>query len=135
MKHNNDLLQNELEETLMAAKSSEFPKMIWKPSESLTSRIQRLRQEYFYFYNRYDRFANEVRPYTTGRSWDEVYSFIHWGVTPECIPFFPGFKDTLRALAEPVAFPDEIFSHTIAERRAYFLNKVLAEHLTVKILD
>ena len=117
------------------AKSCESPKVIWKPSEDLTPRIQRLRQEYFSFYDRYDQFTNEVRPYTTGRSWDEVYSFIHWGVTPEGIPFFPGFKDTLRALAEPVNFPDDMYNRSIAERKAFFFNKVLANHLPVMILD
>lgn len=117
------------------AKSSEVPEIVWRPSENLSSRIKRLRDEYFSFYERYHQYTNEVRPYTNGKPWDEVYSFIHWGITPEGVPFFPGFKDTLRALAEPVSFPDDIFKRTIAERRAYFFNKVLADHLPVMILE
>ena len=72
------------------AKACETPKDIWKPSENLSPRIKKLREEYFSFYDRYDKYTNEVRPYTTGRHWDNVYSFFHWGVTPEGIPFFPG---------------------------------------------
>ncbi|MFX1535948.1 MAG: pyruvate formate lyase family protein [Promethearchaeota archaeon] len=113
----------------------ETPKDIWTPSDNLSPRIKRLRDEYFSFYERYDTYTNEVKPYTTGRNWDDVYSFSHWGVTPEGIPFFPGFKDTLRALAEVVSFPDEIYQRTIAERKALFFNKVLADHLPVMILE
>ena len=113
----------------------ETPEKIWTPSENLSSRIKRLRDEYFSFYERYNRYTNEVRPYTTGRKWDHVYSFFHWGVTPEGIPFFPGFKDTLRALAEVVEFPDEIYKRRISERKAFFFNKVLADHLPVIILE
>ena len=47
----------------------------------------------------------------------------------------PGFRDSLRALAEPVRFDDEMFKFSIAERRAHFLNEVLAKHLPVMILD
>ncbi|UCG01266.1 MAG: hypothetical protein JSW11_16820 [Candidatus Heimdallarchaeota archaeon] len=117
------------------AEACKTPKDIWKPSEKLSPRIKKLREEYFSFYERYDRYTNEVRPYTTGRKWDNVYSFFHWGVTPEGIPFFPGFKDTLRVLAEVVQFPDEYYRRTIAERKALFFNKVLADHLPVLILE
>ncbi|MFX1252751.1 MAG: pyruvate formate lyase family protein [Promethearchaeota archaeon] len=110
-------------------------KRIWEPAETLSPRIKRLREEYFSFYDRYETYTNEVRPYTTARPWDEVYSFTNWGITPEGIPFFPGFKDTLRALAEPVDFPDEMFNRSIAERRAFFFNKVLVEHLPTMILE
>lgn len=77
----------------------------------------------------------KFRPYTTVNKWDNVYSFFHWGVTPEGIPFFPGFKDTLRALEEVVQFPNDLYQRTITERKALFFNKVLADYLPVMILE
>ncbi len=108
---------------------------VWKPSENLSPRIKRLREQYASFHDRYDTYTNEVRPYTTARPWDSVYSYIHWGITPESVAFLHGFKSCLRALAEPVEFPDELFRRSIAERKALFLNKVVAEHLPVMILE
>jgi pyruvate formate-lyase/glycerol dehydratase family glycyl radical enzyme len=108
---------------------------IWQPSTGLTSRMKRLRDEYFAFEERSSYFTNEVRAYTTGRSWDQVYSFNQWGVTPEAVPFMIGFRDSLRALAEEVEFDDELFKLSIAERRAHFFNEVVEKHLPVKILE
>ena len=117
------------------AEACEISQTVWKASESLTPRIRRLREFYFSFPERCETYTNEVRPYTTGRPWDEVYSYIHWGVTPESVSFLPGFSACLRALAEPVDFPDEVFDRSIAERKVFFFNRVIAEHLPVRILE
>ncbi|MFX0116289.1 MAG: pyruvate formate lyase family protein [Candidatus Hodarchaeota archaeon] len=117
------------------AKSTSLSREIWKPSERLSSRIAKLRKEYFSFQERYETYTNEVRSYTTGRTWDDVYSFTNWGITPEAVPFLAGFRATLKALAKPINFPGELFSQTIAERKALFFNFVLAEHIPVKILE
>ena len=116
-------------------KAVETPDVIWSPSETLSPRILKLRKEYFSFNERYDYYTNEVRPYTTGTSWDKNYGYIHWGVAPEGIPFFPGFLDNLRALAEVVDFPQEYYKKTIAERKALFFNKVLESNIPAMILN
>ena len=108
---------------------------VWGPSERLSPRVRRLREEYFSFEKRCSYFSNEVRAYTTGRPWDQVYSFINWGVTPEVVLFMPAFRDSLRALAEPVDFEEELFRLSIAERRAHFFNRVVERHLPVMILE
>jgi len=108
---------------------------MWKPSDKLSPRIRRLREEYFSFNERVDNFTNEVRPYTTGRVWDQVYSPSLWGASPEAVPFMPGFRDSLRALSEPVEFSDDLFNLSIAERKALFFNKVVRNHLPVMILE
>jgi formate C-acetyltransferase len=46
-----------------------------------------------------------------------------------------GFRDSLRALAEPVKSDATFFKLSIAERRALFLNAVLTKHLPVRILE
>jgi formate C-acetyltransferase len=115
-------------------KSADVSDKIWQPSEKLSTRIKSLRDEYFSFNERYDYYTNEVRPYTTGTSWDNVYGYINWGIAPEGLAFFPGYKDNLRALAEKVEFPDEYYKLSIAERRAHFFNKVLEKNLPTMIL-
>ena len=117
------------------AGTCEAPKSLWTASTKLSPRIQRLRDEYFSFEQRASYFSNEVRPYTTGRAWDQVIGFNNWGITPEAVPFMPGFRDSLRALAEPVKFAEECFHRTIGERRAIFFNEVLRNHLPVVILE
>ncbi|MFW9917667.1 MAG: pyruvate formate lyase family protein, partial [Candidatus Thorarchaeota archaeon] len=117
------------------AKSAPGSPRIWNPSEKLSPRISKLRNEYFSFLERYDTYTNEVRPYTTGKRWDELFSYNQWGITPEAVPFLVAFRTTLKALAEPVDLPEELFARTIAERKAFFFNAVLEKHLPVKILD
>jgi len=56
---------------------------LWSPSSSLSDRVRRLREEFFSFYSR-DHFRNEVRPYTSGTSWDEVWSPYHWASCRRC---------------------------------------------------
>lgn len=108
---------------------------LWQPSKDLSPRVKRLRDEYFAFDKRSSYFTNEVRAYTTGRPWDQVYSCNEWGVTPEAVPFMLGFRDSLRALAEPVESDAVFFKLSIAERRALFLNTVVTKHLPVTILE
>ena len=85
------------------------PAVIWSPSASLSPRVRRLRDEYFSFADR-DYFRNEVRPYTSGTPWDEVWSPYHWGVVPEVYPMFDAFSDSLLAAAEPVSLPDGLLA-------------------------
>ena len=114
---------------------------IWSPSRSLSRRVQRLRDEFFSFYSR-DHFRNEVRPYTSGTSWDEVWSPYHWGVVPEVYVFFDSFRDSLLAASETVPLPAcrtgrpaGFWDEPLAVRRALFFRQVLQHHLPVKILD
>ena len=116
-------------------KAIDASNVIWSPSGDLSPRIKTLREQYFSFNKRYDYYTNEVRPYTTGTKWDYNYGYIHWGVAPEGIPFFPGFLDNLRALAEVVDFPEEYYKNSIAERKAFFFNQLLEKYIPVMILE
>jgi pyruvate formate-lyase/glycerol dehydratase family glycyl radical enzyme len=114
--------------------ASQDPAAIWSPSASLSPRVRRLREEYFDFAGR-DYFRNEVRPYTTGTPWDEVWSPYHWGVVPEVYPLFDAFSDSLLAAAETVEPPDGFWKEPLVARRALFFREVVERHLPVKILD
>jgi pyruvate formate-lyase/glycerol dehydratase family glycyl radical enzyme len=107
---------------------------IWSPSASLSPRVRRLREEFFVFTAR-DYFRNEVRPYTTGASWDEVWSPYHWGVVPEVYPLFDAFSDSLLAAAEHVSLPEGFWSQPLIVRRALFFREVVEREMPVKILD
>jgi len=118
----------------MATGIPQTPAGIWSPSASLSARIRRLREEYFDFANR-DYFRNEVRPYTTGTAWDEVWSPYHWGVVPEVYPMFDAFRDSLLAAAEPVSLPEGFWDEPLVVRRALFFREVVERHLPVQMLD
>ncbi len=103
-------------------------------SRALSERVQRLRDEYFSFESR-DYYRNEVRPYGSGTAWDEVWSPYHWGVVPEIYVFFDAFRDSLLAAAETVSLPAGFWAEPLPVRRALFFERVVREHLPVKLLD
>ena len=53
---------------------------IWSP-KNLSSRVKKLRDEYFNFYQR--EFKNEVEGYTTGTDSDQVWSLMKFSVVPD----------------------------------------------------
>ena len=115
-------------------RDSQPPTDAWCASRSLSERVRRLRDEYFSFESR-DYFRNEVRPYGTGASWDEVWSPYHWGVVPEMYVFFDSFRDSLLAAAETVSLPASFWDEPLPVRRALFFQHVVGRCLPVKILD
>src|SRR4030042_4886024 len=110
------------------------PANTWRPSPSLSERVQRLRDEFFSFGDR-DYFRNEVRPYSSGARWDAVWSPYHWGVVPEAYVFFDSFQDSLLAAADTVALPADFWSESLPVRRALFFQQVLQSYLPVQILE
>ena len=54
------------------------PTTLWSPDDALSPRVRRLRDDYWDFYNR--DYTNEVRAFTTGAPWDQVYSSWNWTV-------------------------------------------------------
>ena len=116
------------------ASQGESSPAVWSPSPSLSPRARRLRDEFFSFASR-DYYRNEVRPYTTGTAWDQVWSPHHWGVVPELYVFMEGYQDSLLAAAEPVALPADLWDEPLIVRRALFFRAVLEKHLPAMILE
>jgi trans-4-hydroxy-L-proline dehydratase len=116
-----------------SACSSLSPNQLWSASESLSPRIQRLREQYWDFYRR--DYTNEVRGYTTGTSWDTVYSTWSWTNVPEVALFQPGFRSYLLAGAKTVELPPGFWEQPLTVRQALFLRQVLENHLPVQVLD
>jgi len=106
---------------------------LWSPAETLTPRVQRLRDEYWDFYNR--EITNEVRAFTTGTRWDQVYAPWNWTNVSEMMMFFEGARAYLLADATQVELPPGFWDEPLVVRRAIFFKRVVEEHLPVQILD
>jgi len=62
------------------------PTILWSPAETLSPRVQQLRDQFWDFYNR--DYTNEARAFTTGTFWDQVYAPWDWTNAPEMMMFF-----------------------------------------------
>ncbi len=109
------------------------PPLLWSAAPTLSLRVKRLRDEYWSFYQR--EFTNEVRAYTTGASWDIVYSIWSWTNVPEVALFQPGFRSYLSAAATRVKLPDGFWREPLTIRQALFFREVVQRHLPARILD
>ncbi len=107
---------------------------IWKPSQELSDRVKRLREEYFSFQER-DHFRNEVIGFTTGEPDDVLFSSYQWGVAPEVFFFSKAFQDSLMASAVKVELPQGFWDNGLPLRRAVFFSRVIQRYLPVSILD
>ena len=108
------------------------PSQLWS-ARNLSPRVQRLRDEYWSFYER--PFTNEVRAYTTGTPWDVLYSIWNWTNVPEVELFQPGYRSYLLAAATPVALPAGFWAEPLVVRKALFFREVLRRYLPVQILE
>jgi formate C-acetyltransferase len=109
------------------------PAKLWSPTEALSPRVKRLRDQYFSFYER--EYTNEVRAYTTNTPWDSVYAMWNWTNVPEMMIFLRGARSYLRAAAKPVELPKGFWDEPLVVRQALFFQEVLRRYLPVQILE
>ena len=109
------------------------PRSLWSPTATLSSRVKRLRDQYFSFYER--EYTNEVRAYSTGTTWDSVYATWNWTNVPEMMVFLEGARSYLRAAARPVELPEGFWDEPLVVRQALFFQEVLRRYLPVQILE
>jgi len=118
----------------MSAQCQAVDVAMWSPSDALTPRVRRLREEYFSFYQR-DYFRNEVMSFTTGTPWDVVYTEHTWCIVPEILPFLEAFKSSLRVDAQTVSLPGSFWKEAPEVRRAVFFREVVEKLLPVQVLE
>ncbi len=109
------------------------PEHLWSASSTLSPRVERLRRQFFSFYER--KYTNEVRAYTTGTPWDVVYSIWNWTNVPEIALFQKGFRSYLSAAAQPVELPTDFWNEPLVIRQALFFRQVVSSPLPVEILE
>ncbi|HIQ00768.1 MAG TPA: hypothetical protein EYH30_01330, partial [Anaerolineales bacterium] len=109
------------------------PTALWSPADTLSPRVRRLRDQFWDFYDR--DYTNEVRGFTTGTPWDQVYAPWNWTNVPEMMMFLQGAKTYLLADATRVELPPGFWNEPLVVRRAIFFKRVLEEYLPVQILE
>ncbi len=109
------------------------PTQVWSAAPTLSPRVQRLRDQFWSFYER--EYTNEVRSYTTGTPWDVVYSIWSWTNVPEVALFQQGFRSYLWAAATRVELPPGFWQEPLVIRQALFFRQVVRRYLPVQILD
>jgi formate C-acetyltransferase len=109
------------------------PIEIWSPSEGLSKRVKTLRDHFYSFHDR--KLTNEPYAFTTGTSWDEVYSLHDWANEPAIYPFLPSIDQTLQSMAVDVDLPEDYWNHGLAMRRAIFFHEVMTRYMPIEILE
>jgi pyruvate formate-lyase/glycerol dehydratase family glycyl radical enzyme len=110
-----------------------LPSQLWSADAALSSRVKRLRDQYWSFYER--EYTNEVRGFTTGTPWDMVYSTWSWTNVPEVALFLPGYRSYMLAGSTPVELPAGFWDEPLPVRQALFFREVLRHYLPVQVLE
>ena len=103
-----------------------------KEPYGLSGRIQWLRDYYFSGVKR--KWNNEFIPLTTGTDWDELFDEITFYVVPETYAFYQQFVTSTKQAAHKVAVPEDFFSWSIAERRAWFIREAMVNYVPQEVL-
>jgi pyruvate formate-lyase/glycerol dehydratase family glycyl radical enzyme len=106
---------------------------LWSPSEGLSDRVKKLRDQFYSFYER--KKTNEPFAFSTGTEWDEVYSYHDWANEPALYSFFASIDQTLQAMAVMVDLPDDYWTHNLALRRAILFHEAMTRYMPVTILE
>ena len=103
-----------------------------KTPKGLSPRIEWLRNYYFQGVKR--AWNNEFSPWTTGTPWDVVYDEMSFYIVPETYAFHQTFTSSFHQAARPVSLPEDFWTWTLVERRAWFIREVMVHYLPREIL-
>jgi len=113
-----------------SAAETGLPKI--KTPGKLSKRISRLRRYYFLGADR--KWNNEYTAWTTGTPWDVQFNEMTYHIVPETYLLLQTMRGSYRQAARPVPLPDDFWSKSIVERRAWFIREVMVNHLPKEIL-
>ncbi len=108
----------------------QIPKI--KEPKKLSKRIQWLRDYYFSGANR--KWNNEFTAWTTGTPWDIQYDELTYYIVPETYPFLETFKSSMKQTARKVEIPDDFFTRSLPERKAWFVKEAIINYVPQEIL-
>jgi pyruvate-formate lyase len=103
-----------------------------KEPHHLSPRIRWLRDYYFSGVKR--NWNNEFIPFTTGTDWDEIFDEITFYVVPETYTFYRQFTASTKQAAHRIVLPEDFFSGSIAERRAWFIKEAMTKYVPQEVL-
>jgi formate C-acetyltransferase len=106
---------------------------VWSHSENLSSRVKKLREQFYSFDERTE--TNEPYAFSTGAPWDQVYSFHDWANEPSLYMFLASVRESLSAMAIDLELPDDFWDHTLQMRRAIVFHEAMTHYMPTLILD
>lgn len=116
----------------MSATNACAPRFSIKEPKGLSPRIRFLRDYYFQGVDR--PWNNEFTAWTTGTPWDTLYNELTFYIVPETYPFLATFTASFRQNARTVALPEDFWSWSLPERKAWFLHEVMVKRVPQEIL-
>ena len=108
------------------------PRFGIKRPHGLSPRIQWLRDYYFKGLER--RWTNQFTCWTTGTPWDLVYDELTFHIVPESYTFFQPFRSSALQAARPVPLHRDFWKWSLPERRAWFIGRIMVDHLPHEVL-
>ena len=103
-----------------------------KEPKKLSQRIKWLRDYYFSGAGR--KWNNEFSSWTTGTAWDIQYDEITYYIVPETYPFLETFKSSLKQASRKVDIPNDFYSLSLPERKAWFLKETMVKYVPHEFL-
>ena len=103
-----------------------------KEPRGLSPRITWLRDYYFTGAKR--AWNNEFTAWTTGTPWDVVFDEMTFYIVPETYAFMQTFRSSMYQAARTISLPDEFWSMSLPERKAFFVKEVMVNYVPQEIL-
>ena len=103
-----------------------------KEPKGLSPRITWLRDYYFKGTKR--AWNNEFTSWTTGTPWDIQFQEITYFIVPEAYLLFNALRGGYHQAAQRVRLPNDFWSWSLPERRAWFVREVVVNYLPQEIL-
>ncbi len=103
-----------------------------KQPKNLSPRVTWLRDYYFQGIKR--PWNNRFIPFTTGVPWDELYEEMSFYIVPETYSFFEALRLGYKQNAYPVELPQNFWSLSLPERRAWFVRECMVNRLPQEVL-
>ncbi|MBU2552344.1 MAG: hypothetical protein KKB20_28285 [Proteobacteria bacterium] len=103
-----------------------------KEPKGLSPRIAWLRDYYFSGVAR--PWNNEFTAWTTDTPWDVVFDELTYYIVPETYAFLPTFRASFGQAARPVKLPNDFWSWSLPERRAWFIKAAMVDYVPQEVL-
>ena len=103
-----------------------------KEASNLSPRVKWLRDYYFKGIDR--KWNNELISFSNGNEWDIVHEESHFYVAPEMYGFIQLGTVALKQISKKVGLPNGFWEKSLPERRAWFVDEVMVNHMPQELL-
>jgi len=103
-----------------------------KQPKQLSERIQWLRD--YYFEGNERKWNNEFTAWTTGTPWDIQFNELSFYIVPENYMLLQTFVSSFHQAAKEVKLPNDFWSWSLVERRAWFVKACMVDYVPQEVL-